>query len=668
MANRRKATIDFETFSEVNVTKTSPWAYAEHPSTKVLCMGFRFEDMDKTLIWVPGKSIPASDSAGLSWTCLHIEAHNSEFERAIWETIMVPLYGFTEDVTWECTAARAAALALPRSLDDVNPVLGLSTVKSKEGHALMMKMCKPKKATQKDSRLNYLDDTEMLQDLYTYCLADVDAEVALSKKIRPLSAKEMEVWRVDQTINRRGICFDPELVQAAMKLWEQKKAKLHAEMEAVTDGFVEKGTQVKKLLTWVQNQEGFDYVESMNKDAIEALFLRVKPLPPKLRRALQIRREVSKSSVAKYEAIWKRQSADGRCRGLFMYHGATTGRWAGKGIQMHNLPAGRALPKFDQELCIETAKTGDLALMECLYDPPMDYLSACIRGAFVPAEGKTFACADYASIEARVLLWLVGDEPALKMFRDGVCIYSDLAARIYGVPVEDIKKDDIERQVGKQGILGLGFQMGVDKFIATCERYGIEMSRELAQTVVDTYRQTYWKTKNFWSDVENAAIRCVRTGEFQICGKIIWVLEGDFLHCSLPSDRLLSYYKPRLKELELPWSTEEKPAFKDALHFDGPLENHGFGEQHTYGGKLTENIVQAIARDVLAEAMVRLEKHEFPIVMHVHDEVLVEICPEQMEPWKMVEEHFEHLMSEPPAWAPDLPIAIDTWYGNRYHK
>lgn len=682
MANRRRVTIDFETFSEADIGIGS-WAYAEHPSTKVLCMGFQFEEDEGPSLWVDpevepdvcGSCVEDNFLKGGRWEgedpppweeartepppseeeiALHIEAHNAEFERAIWETIMVPLYGFTKDVTWECTAARAAAMSLPRKLDDVNQVLGIDVQKDKEGHFLMMKMCKPRKPTKADPRENWLDDEEKLERLYEYCLQDVRAEVALSKVLRELNAEESEIWRVDQEINKRGIRFDPELVKAGMLLWETKKEEIHAQISDATDGVITGGLQHGRFLKWAQ--KWFPDLESVGKEPLKDLLAR-DDVPDELRALFALRAEANKTSCAKFKALWIRKSEDGRVRSMYMYHGASTGRWTGKGMQMHNLPVGRGLD-FDHELCVDIAKLEEPELFSCLYSPSMSYLSACIRQCFIPKEGHIFACADYAAIEARALLWLVNDK-GLQMFRDGIDPYEALAAKIYAKEVEDVTPD--ERQLGKQGVLGLGFRMGVDRFVKTCHQYGIEIDAKMSQRVIDIYRGTFTKVPAFWDDIDAAAKECIRTRKPVRCGRVVWGMKGNFLHCSLPSGRLLSYFRPCIKDAETPWG-EMRPA----VHFYGPRSEGGWGFQHSHGGVFTENIVQAIARDILAEAIVRLEDYGFPVVLHTHDEALCEMYVPGFREREKAD--FERLMSQVPKWAPDLPIAIDAWYGYRYRK
>lgn len=647
---RRKVTIDFETFSECNLKKTSPWAYAEHPSTRVLCMAYQYENQDGPSLWIPDERMPF-----IKTRPLHIEAHNSEFEQAIWESIIVPQYGLSADVTWECTAAKAAAASLPRKLADVSRVLCLVHQIDKKKQSNLLKVSKPRKPSKNNPATTWLDDEERMQQLYEDCLNDVRVTVELSKYLRPLSEKEKEVWYADQRINRRGIYLDGAIVGEAINHWEKHKDTLNLELSNVTKGEITSGNQIGKLLQYVRQWD--DSVLSVDSESIERL-LGKRGIPPNIRRALELRKELSRNSVAKFSALSNRASStDGRVRSLFMYHGAGTGRWAGKGFQPHNLPTGMALRKFSSEVCISIAKLGDLDLLKCFYNPPMDYLSACIRGALIPEKGKIFACADYSAIEARVLMWLVGHTEVLQKFRDGVDLYKDLATAIFTLLIEEI--DSEQRNLGKRGILGLGFQMGAPKFQATCATYGQPIELDLAERVVKIYRETYWKVKQFWWDVERTALLCVRTGKPQQCGRVSFGIKGDFLHIALPSGRWLAYYKPRILPTETPWG-EMKPA----VWFDGPISPAGFGPQSTYGGKLTENIVQAIARDILAEAILRLENHgDYPVVVHVHDEALIEAEEEKLD--RVV---FEELMSRPPEWAPDLPIAIDAWYGHRYHK
>jgi DNA polymerase len=629
-------------------------------------MGFQFED-GEVEIWKPADFIQQGGGVGgPTWwhsplSKLHIEAHNAEFERAIWETIMVPQYSFTKDVTWSCTAARAAALALPRALDDVNRVLGLSEQKDKEGHFLMMEMCKPRKPTKKDPRENWLHDEEKLQRLYEYCKQDVVAEVALSKAIRKLNAVEQQVWEADQEINKRGIAFDAEFVQGGMALWEEKKSILNQQISEATGGAITSGSQHKRFLMWAQ--KWYPDLESVGKDPLKDLLAR-DDVPQELRDLFVLRAEVNKTSNAKFKALWMRRSDDGRVRSMFMYHGASTGRWTGKATQLHNLPSGRGL-KFDHDLCVEVVKRKDLGLMDMLYPNSMSYLSACIRQCFVPKPGHKFVCADYSAIEARVLLWLVGD-PGIEIIKQAdadknseVDIYKDLASKIYNKPVEGITED--ERQLGKQGILGLGYRMGVDRFRATCHQYGIEIDHGMAERVVQVYRDTYGRVRQFWDDVEATAMQCIRTRKPVRCGRVVWGLKDKFLHCSLPSGRLLSYHRPSIKEAETPWGD-----MREAIHFYGPRTEGGWGFQHSHGGVFTENIVQAIARDLLAEAIVRLEAHNTPVVLHVHDEVLCEVPSEAFIEEDMV--WFDELVSRNPSWAPDLPIAVESWRGDRYRK
>ena len=275
----------------------------------------------------------------------------------------------------------------------------------------------------------------------------------------------------------------------------------------------------------------------------------------------------------------------------------------------------------------------------------------------IPTEGKAFFGGDYASIEARVLLWLAEDERALDLFREGKDIYLDLAATIYGVEPESIAKSSIERQLGKQGILGCGYGMGHEKFMGTCDQYGIDIDEGMARKVVETYRNRYNKVKNLWYDMERAAISAVETGEMKFCGKIGWGMDGDFLYAKLPSKRLMAYYKPEIRMTETPWGKEKLTLTYMATN----SVTRKWERDRTYGGKLVENVTQAVARDLMAEAMLRCEEAGYEVILTVHDEIVTEKENGNVK-------DFEVLMSECPKWADGIPVEVEGWTGQRYLK
>ena len=380
-------------------------------------------------------------------------------------------------------------------------------------------------------------------------------------------------------------------------------------------------------------------------------------------RALEIVKSVGRSSTAKYETMQDWVCPDNRVHGGLLYHGASTGRWTGAGVQPHNFVRGSVQ---DMETAWTIIKTRDRDricrdVLNAKGEPigtVMDVLAHVIRGAIVPTKGKQLFVGDYASIEARVLLWLADDQKALDVFRNHEDIYCYMATDIYGYPCN--KKDHPnERQLGKTAVLGLGYQMGANKFMDTAALQGIVLTQEFAQEVVDTYRRKFWRVKNLWSQQETCAIDAVLDPEIEkSCGPVTWFTEGRFLYCRLPSGRCLAYADPEVRQRPTPWG-----AMKDSLTFMGINGfNRQWQRQTTYGGSLVENCVQAISRDCMAEAMWRCEQSRvYAPVLSVHDEIVAEAEEGSTE-------EFTALMSQRPLWAEDCPIEVEVFVCNRYKK
>lgn len=380
-------------------------------------------------------------------------------------------------------------------------------------------------------------------------------------------------------------------------------------------------------------------------------------------RALEILRALGRSSTAKYEAMANWIGEDDRVRGGLLFHGASTGRWSGQGVQPHNFPKGRIK---DQEVAWNALKTHDKAVIAQLrdskgqpFDGPMDALSSALRGVIIPREGYDLCVADYASIEARVLLWLAGETTALELFRTGGDIYLDMASEIYGY--ECNKQDHAkERGLGKIAILGLGYQMGASKFQATCEAQGIVIEDDLAERVVHAYRSKYWRVKRLWYATEEVACDAVTSGELRIESRIAWRVEGRFLYATLPSGRRLAYPDPEVRLRATPWGD-----MKPSLTFMGvDPHTHQWKRQTTYGGMLVENLVQAIARDIMADALMRCEQSgKYIPILTVHDELVTEVASGTGNA-----KEFERLLTDIPWWASGCPIAAEAWIGLRYTK
>jgi DNA polymerase len=571
---------------------------------------------------------------------------------------MVPRYGWPRIPAeqWFCSAAQAAYHGLPRKLEDAAQALGLDVQKDAEGHRLMKQMSKPRPQWKKTGKgPKWFEDDERLERLYEYCKRDVEVEYALSQALDELPQTERKIWMLDQTINRRGIYCDVELAQSAITIIEDLEDKACAELRELTDGEISTPGQVSKLVDYLNKnfyiKSGiygvFDYGEfegpmpDLQAATIEKYLSKTADL--RARRILEIRQLHSKASTKKYQAMLDRADDDQRIRDTILYHGAHTGRWTGVSVQPQNF----FKPKFDrasiEQLAIPAIKQHDITELEFLFGDPVVPLSSTLRSTLCAAPGKDLIGADYASIEARVLLWLVKDFEALQKIEAGVDLYVDMAASIYNTPLSKITTS--QRALGKTAILGLGYGMGAAKFYDTCLRFGIEIDQGLAERTVSLYRQKYRKVVNYWRSIDSYAILSAEP----------FSKHGRFLRLKLPSGRYLNYCDPKIRLNRFDES---------ALTYMGlNTITRKWERTETYGGKLTENIVQAIARDIMALGMLRVETAGYPIVMTVHDEIVSEVD----KGFGSVDE-FVRLLCQQPPWAKGCPISAEGWRGERYRK
>ncbi len=651
--------LDFETRAIVDIYKTGAWLYAAHPETKILCMAYAIDDGPVELLkkeWFERGFGPPEDLKNALAEGHNVCAHNAFFEINVWgQKLWADGWPNVPLEKWRCSMAKVLSHALPAKLEKCALALDSEYKKDMEGHRIMLKLSKPRKPTKKNPDLWHNDPADF-EKLYNYCKQDVETERAVDKAIPDLSQKEQKVWFMDQIVNTRGVQVDNGAVEDALRLIDEYTEELKYEVSVLTGGFLDGVSRIQRAIKWISKQ-GLDLPDFQKATIQEALTNNT--LPRKIRRVLQIRQQLGKTSVTKYEALSNATGADGRLRDILMYHGASTGRWSGKLVQIHNLPKGNIK---DTDSCVEILKSGDKDFFEMMYPSVMTALSACIRGMLIPKEGNDLVVSDYSAIEARVVMWLAGAEVGIQEFEDadeglGEEIYVKMAQRVFNNP--DLTSDDEkERQLGKTIILGCGFGMGVKKFYATCLSWGIEISESLAKKSVDMYRSTYKAVRNMWYDQERAAIKAVRTGKKTYSGKIVWARHKQFLYCKLPSGRCLAYPYPKIEKKEK-WGT-----MRDTLTFMGiDSKTKQFVRQETYGGKLTENITQAVARDLLAEAMLRCDEAGYKVVFSVHDELVAEI-PEK---FGSVTE-FENIMCESPAWSEGCPIAAEGWRGKRYKK
>ncbi len=682
-----RATLDYETRSACNLKTHGTWKYSVDPSTQILCLVFRLPHWpkDELSVWHPAMPSIGLDETGdadklaelFAWIASDglIEAHNSFFEFCIWQNIQVPQYGWPEIpfAQWRCSAAKCAAHALPRKLEDAAKALRLKNQKDVDGAKLMMKMTKPRKARKAERlvwakagttppRRLWHESPEQLDRLIMYCSYDVLTEEAISESLPDLSPDEQQMFQMDLELNVAGFQIDQEAVTAALTLIHRESIILNQELSQITEGKVRKATQRQKMLAWFESQHFA--LPDTKKDTIDGILETHPRIPWKVKRALEVIRTLGRSSTAKYQAMKHWAAKDGRVRGGMLYHGATTGRWSGKGVQPHNFPKGGLFTpegkpiKLSMDELWDLIKAGHRPDIRKKVRNVMEALATALRGAITAGPGQTLFVADYASIEARVLLWLAEDEEHLQIFRDHRDIYCEMASSIYGYPCS--KETPTERAMGKIAILGLGYQMGAGKFLDTCAKFGITIEEEFSQQVVDAYRAKFWRVKQLWKAQEQAAIAAVRAkGSTVRCGRVCWIVEGTYLYCKLPSGRRLSYPFPLVQRKETPWGVTEGLTF---MGVDG--YTHRWKRQTTYGGMIVENIVQAIARDLMAYAMLRAQAEgTYHVILSVHDELVAEA---QVGTGSVGE--FEALMAECPDWAGTCPVEAEGWHGFRYHK
>jgi len=663
--------IDLETRSTVDLRKAGVHAYARHPDTDIWCACYAVDD-GPVQVWQPGDPVPDAVHWAVPgrWVLC---AHNAQFERVMWETLLGPRYGWRVPPLdlWHCTAAMAAAMALPRSLDGAAGALGLPIRKDKEGAGLMMRMARPRKV-HADGRLEWWDVPERIERLVAYCTQDVLVERELHKRLRRLCDTEQRVYRLDQVINDRGVALDLDLIDAARDVTDAALDRLNARLRSVTGGAVTAATKAADLTRWLVAQ-GVD-TDSVAKPAVRDM-LADAALPAPARAALDIRQEAAKSSTAKLKAMQACVCPDGRARGLLLYHGAGTGRWAGRLVQPQNFPRGTVKGVAD---AIPTVLDGDLDTLEMLFAPPLDVISSLLRSCLIAAPGHDLIAADYSNIEGRVTAWLAGEAWKVQAFRDfdagtGRDIYLLGAERILTLlgrpPAAPLTKDCPERQgYGKVPELALGFQGGVGAFQSMAAIYNVQVTDEEADQIKVAWREAHPAIVALWRGLEDAAFKAVRRpGVITSAAerRIRFRVKGGFLWMVLPSGRPLAYAAPRIEPKVMPWADRHgEPVVKDVVSFMGEdRTTRQWCRQYGYGGLWTENAVQAIARDLLAGAMLALEAAGYPVVLTVHDEIVAEV-PDAFGDLPA----FEDIMCRLPAWATGLPVTAEGWRGKRYRK
>ena len=638
---------DIECFSDVDLIKCGVYAYADSPAFEILLFAYSFDGGETQIIdLAQGEKFPAEVEDAIFDVSVTKTAYNANFER----TCLSKYFGrYIPPESWHCSAVQAAMLALPRSLEDVGRVLGLDEQKMKEGKELIRYFCvpcKPTKANGGRTRNLPCHAPEKWELFKTYCKRDVDVEKSIRRKLHnfPIPESEMELYRLDQRINDRGVLVDMKLVRNAVSCERLHKEVVTKRAYELTG--LENPNSVAQLKGWLGDM-GME-AESLSKKAVAEM---IAETDGEVEELLRLRLLMAKTSVKKYEAMERSVCSDGRVHGLLQFYGANrTGRFAGRLVQIQNLPQNH-LP--DLELARDLVKQGRFEDIELLYDSTPNVLSELIRTAFIPKPGCRFVVADFSAIEARVMGWLSGEEWVLDVFRGDGKLYEMTASRMFGIPMAEIGKGSSERAKGKVASLACQYG-GSTGALVSMGALDMGLTEDELPPLVAAWRKANPHMVQFWWDVDAAAIKAVTEKQKTKVGKIIFEYKSGILFITLPSGRKLSYVKPRMAVNRFG---------RDGLTYEGISENKKWSRIETYGPKLVENIVQGTARDLLAEAMLRVEKKGYPIVMHCHDEIIAEV-PEGI---GSVDEMCE-IMAIQPKWAEGLPLRADGYSCSFYQK
>lgn len=654
----KRVYVDFESRSQCDIWQTGAWVYSAHPTTEVLCLCYAVDD--SRIISANFHNGQPLDSLRAFFNSLVAEgaefhAHNAYFERSIWKHKLEPL-GFAPVPLrqWRCTAAKAAAHALPRTLEKCAEALECKNKKDMAGSRIM-------KFLSSSTGLIAVPDMERLIE---YCRQDVAVEREIDQRLPDLCEREQRVWFLDQYINDTGVMIDREACQAAVACVNIETERLTEQLQLLTNEEVNAGTQTAAIKKYLESK-GVSLPNMQKKTVTDA----IKGADEGTKRVLELRQQLSLTSNAKYKSFLDVCSFDGRIRDTLVYHGASTGRWTGKLVQLQNLvkPSEEG---FDNRGAINILKTGGYDSMSLFYgDTLLNTLSSCIRGMLIPTPGYEMFITDFAAIEARVVMWLAGEQVGIKMFEEGDAdptipdIYVKMARDLFRNKTL-VKKNKKERQVGKQTVLGGGFGMGAVKFFETCTKYSVDlgpatlrverqgeeyMIPPLAQACIDGYRNTFKKVVQFWYDLEEGMKKAINGYPNQV-GKVVCYVEEEFLRIKLPSGRTLAYHRPKISGNRINFLSAD------------PLTKR-YVPEAIWGGTAVENVTQAVARDLMADSMLQAASLGFRILFTVHDELVLEAVNGSKS-----EEDVLKIVRTAPTWAKGCPVNAECEKVERYKK
>lgn len=640
--------IDIETYSPANLQKCGVYRYTQEPGFEVLLFGYSVDGGPVRVIdFTAGEELPPEIRSALTDPTVTKWAFNAQFERICLSRYLgLPVGSYLDPSSWRCTMVWSATLGLPLSLEGVGAVLGLEKQKLKEGKDLIRYFCAPTTSKTGDTIRHFPTDApEKWERFKAYNLRDVETEMGIKDRLSkfPVPDSEWANYHLDQRINDRGIMLDPTLVLQAIACDEQFKAAHMAQARTLTG--LDNPNSPVQLKGWLEEQ-GLS-VESLSKAAVKEL---LEQADGDVEQALSLRQELAKSSVKKYTAMQAVIGSDNRARGLIQFYGASrTGRYAGRLIQVQNLPQNH-LPDLD--LARSLIREGNFEAVETLYDSVPLVLSELIRTAFIPKPGCRFFVADFAAIEARVIAWLAGEGWRQKVFAEGGDIYCASASEMFHVPVEKHGINAHLRQKGKIAELALGYggSVGALKAMGALS-YGL--TEDELKPLVDMWRQSSPHIVRLWWEIDKAATTCVRDRVHTEAYGIRFFYQSGIMFIVLPSGRRLAYVKPKIGVNHFG---------NESVTYEGVGEQKKWLRLESYGPKFVENIVQATARDILAEAMTRLDAAKYRIVMHIHDEAVIEA------PANTNLEDICAIMGRTPDWADGLLLRADGYICDFYKK
>ena len=643
----QKLSIDIETYSDVDLIKCGVYKYADSPNFEILLFAYSVDDGEVEIIDLAnGEQLPAEIVDALKADDVVKTAYNAQFERVC---LSKHLGGTLNPKSWYCTAVQAAELSLPASLADVGSVLGLERQKLTEGKELIRYFCipcKPTKSNGNRTRNLPCHDADKWDKFKKYCVRDVEVERAIAQKLKNylISESEHDLYVLDQRINDRGVLVDLQLANEAIKMNAMQTAVATEQAYSLTG--LENPNSVAQLKEWL-SENGVE-IDSLAKKDVKAL---ADETDGDVQEMLKLRLLMAKTSVKKYEAVTRSVCHDSRVRGLLRFYGANrTGRWSGNILQPQNLPQNH-LP--DLTLARDIVKSGDFELLDMLFGNVPNVLSELIRTVLIPKPNHRFVVADFSAIEARVLSWLAGEMWRIDTFKNGGDIYCASASQMFKVPVEKHGVNGHLRQKGKIAELACGYggSVGALKSMGALE---MGIPEEELQGLINDWRSANGHIVKLWYEVGNAAMKAIREKTTVPLGMLSFIYKGGILFIQLPSGRRLSYIKPRI-------GTNRFGG--DSIEYMGIGTSKKWERLETFGGKLVENIVQAIARDLLAYALINTANAGYDIVFHVHDEIICEVPDGQGSVNELCK-----IMSKCPDWADGLPLDADGYECEYYRK